>query len=54
MQRFIYYIAIIFGSALGGYIPTFFGVEIFSLWSVFGSAIGALLFLYIAYKFVAS
>ena len=54
MERIIYYIAIIIGSALGSYIPTLFGVGFLSLWSLFGSAIGALLFLYIAYKFVAT
>jgi len=46
----IYYLAAFIGSALGGYIPTFFGVGLLSLWSIFWSATVALLFIYVAYK----
>ena len=54
MEKAIYYIAIIVGTSLGSYIPTLFGVGWFSLWSVLGSVVGGLLFLYIAYKFMNS
>lgn len=54
MERTIYYIALIVGTSLGSYLPTLFGVGFFSPWSILGSLIGGLLFLYFAYKFMNS
>lgn len=42
---------VIIGSVIGGYIPTLFGVDMFSMWSILGSGVGAILFLYLIYKF---
>lgn len=38
------------GSYIGSYLPTLFGQDIFSGWSIFAGAIGAFLGIYIAYK----
>lgn len=38
------------GSIIGGYVPTFFGVDMFSYFSVFTSGVGAILGIYIGYK----
>ena len=38
------------GSILGGYLPTLWGVSVFSWWSILTTAIGGLLGIYIAYK----
>jgi uncharacterized membrane protein YeaQ/YmgE (transglycosylase-associated protein family) len=48
----IYYAAAIVGSIIGSYLPTLFGVGYLSLWSLFGSVIGALVFIYLAYRFL--
>jgi hypothetical protein len=46
----IIYIGMFLGGMLGGYIPTVFGTQYFSMWSIFGNAIGALFGIYIAFK----
>lgn len=38
------------GSVLGGYISAWFGADIFSFWSVFGSAAGAVIGIYLGNK----
>jgi uncharacterized membrane protein YeaQ/YmgE (transglycosylase-associated protein family) len=48
----IYLVAVMVGSVIGGYIPTFLGFDIFSLWSVVGGAVGAALAVYICYKII--
>ncbi len=40
----------IIGSIIGGFIPSIFGVGIFSYWSAITSAIGALLGIWLGYK----
>lgn len=49
-NKSIYVGAVIVGSIVGGYIPSLFHASIFSLWSILGSAVVALLFLFIAVK----
>lgn len=46
----LYWIGIFLGSSIGGYLPALFGQDLFSGWSIFGSAVGAFLGLYIAYR----
>ena len=38
------------GSIIGGYIPTFFGVSVFSFWGVITSAIGGIIGIWIGLK----
>ena len=52
MNGKIIMISMIIGSAIGGYIPTFFGVGIFSMTSVFAGAAGGLLGIWLSYKFL--
>lgn len=44
-------VGMIVGSIVGGYLPMLWGASIFSLTSIITSAIGALLGIYIGYKF---
>lgn len=43
-------LGLLIGSTVGGYLPTLFGASAFSLWSVFGSAVGGALGVYFFYK----
>lgn len=52
MDKKIYYIAMLVGSIVGGYVPTLFGADIFSLWSIFSSAAFALIFIFLAHRFL--
>jgi hypothetical protein len=52
VQKTIYLIAITIGSGIGSYLPTLFGAGIFSLWSIVGGFVGAILALYLAYKYI--
>jgi len=45
-------LAMVIGSVIGGYAPTFFGVSAFSLISVISGAIGGILGIWLAYKFL--
>lgn len=40
----------VIGTYVGGFIPTLFGADWFSLWSVIGNGIGGFLGIYIAFK----
>lgn len=40
----------IIGSFVGGYVPSLFGADIFSFWSIITSAIGGLLGIWVGYK----
>jgi uncharacterized membrane protein YeaQ/YmgE (transglycosylase-associated protein family) len=44
------WIGMVVGSYVGAYIPTLFGVDMFSGWSIFWSAVGAFAGLYLGYK----
>ena len=43
-------LGMIIGSTVGGYVPTLLGVDAFSLTSVFGSVVGGILGIWLAYK----
>ena len=49
--KFMVFMGMIIGSIIGGYIPTFFGVGLMSYASVLFSGIGAILGIWIGYKF---
>lgn len=44
-------LGMIVGSTVGGFVPTIFGVDLFSHWSIVGNIFGGLLGIYVAYKF---
>ena len=43
-------LGMIVGSIIGGYLPVLFGASFLSMWSLFGSAVGGLLGIWIVYK----
>jgi outer membrane lipoprotein SlyB len=43
-------IGMVAGSAIGGFIPTLWGAEAFSIASIVGSAVGGLVGIYAGYK----
>ena len=40
----------LFGSVIGGYIPTLFGADSFSLFSIISSALGAFIGIWLSFK----
>jgi hypothetical protein len=54
MERRNIILAIIFGSTIGGYIPTFFGAGIFSLPSILGGAAGAILGVWLLVRYIGN
>jgi uncharacterized membrane protein YeaQ/YmgE (transglycosylase-associated protein family) len=50
MQKLFITIGMIVGSVVGGYLPTLFGADYFSMASVIVSTIGALFGIYVGYK----
>lgn len=48
--KFLVMAAFTIGSFIGGWIPTFFGADMLSLWSVIGSFIGGVIGIYLSYK----
>ena len=44
------YIAMTIGSVVGGYIPMLWGADMFSMWSILGSGIGAIAAIFVMYK----
>ncbi|MCX5750672.1 MAG: hypothetical protein NT099_03240 [Candidatus Saganbacteria bacterium] len=42
----------IIGSTVGGYLPSFFGVDVFSMLSLLGSFLGGILGIWIAYRYL--
>lgn len=48
-KRLIYF-GMLLGGAIGGYIPSLWGDNYFSMWSVFLNAVGAIIGIYIAFK----
>lgn len=51
-DKSIVMLGLFIGSIIGGYIPTFFGVSVFSYASVIWSGVGSVIGVYVAYKFV--
>ena len=43
-------LGMIVGSTIGGFVPTFFGVDIFSFWSILGNIVGGLIGIYFAFQ----
>jgi cytochrome c oxidase subunit IV len=37
-------------STIGSYLPSLFGLDMFSLWSIIGGALGGILGIYVGYK----
>jgi hypothetical protein len=50
MDKKLIMLAMIVGSTIGGYLPTFFGVSAFSATSIFAGAIGGILGIWLSYK----
>ena len=48
--KFLIYSGMMIGSLIGGYIPTFFGVNMLSIIPIFTSSLGAVVGVYIGYK----
>jgi hypothetical protein len=50
MDKKIIILGMLFGSIIGGYIPTIFGANVFSMTSVISGAIGGLLGIWLSFK----
>lgn len=44
------WIGLTIGGYLGSYVPTWFGADLLSGWSIFGSLVGSLLGVWVGYK----
>ncbi len=44
---------LLIGSVIGGYIPSLLGADFLSMWGVLGSTLGAILGLWVAYRFAS-
>lgn len=51
-EKIILYVAITVGGAIGGYIPTLFGADALSGWSIFWSTVGGIVGIWLWFKFV--
>ncbi len=52
MNKKVIFLGMLFGSVIGGYIPTLFGVDMFSIYSIIGSALGAFLGIWLSFKLI--
>lgn len=52
-RKTFFYIGAIVGSAIGGYVPTLWGADLISGWSIFLSTVGGLAGIWAAYKITA-
>lgn len=52
MNKKVIMLGMFFGSAIGGYIPTFFGISAFSMTSIIYGAVGGILGIWLSYKFL--
>ena len=50
MDKKIYYIASTVGTFAGGYIPTFFGADGLSIWSILGGGVGGVMAIIVVYR----
>ena len=50
MDKRVVMLGMVFGSTLGGYIPTWFGADAFSFTSLFCGGIGGILGIWLAYR----
>lgn len=52
MEKKMIMFGMIAGSLVGGYIPTLFGAGVFSMFSIITSAIGALIGIWLVFRFI--
>jgi len=50
MDKKVIFLGMLFGSVIGGYLPTIFGADAFSLYSIIFSALGAFLGIWISFR----
>ena len=50
MDKKIIMIGMFFGSTIGGYIPTLFGIDAFSVISILGGFVGGLLGIWLTFR----
>ena len=50
MDKRVIMLGMVFGSTLGGYLPTLFGIDAFSMTSVLCGALGGILGIWFAFK----
>lgn len=53
MDKKVVMIGMVFGSAIGGWVPTLWGVGAFSFSSIIGAGIGGILGIWLAFKLVS-
>jgi hypothetical protein len=53
MDKKVVMLGMVIGSTIGGYVPTFFGVDAFSLWSIFWGGVGGIVGIWLSFKLVA-
>lgn len=51
-DKTIIFIGMTVGSIVGGYLPTLFGVDVFSFTSILTSGVGAILGIWVAYRLI--
>ncbi len=42
MSKTLIWLGLFVGSTVGGYVPSFFGADTFSVWSIIGGTVGAI------------
>jgi hypothetical protein len=50
MSKTVVWFGVLVGSALGGYVPSLFGAEMFSMWGLLGSTVGGVAGVFIGIK----
>ena len=50
MDKKVYYIASTVGTFIGGYLPTLFGADGLSPWSILGGGIGGVVVIIVVYR----
>jgi uncharacterized membrane protein YeaQ/YmgE (transglycosylase-associated protein family) len=50
MDKKVIFLGMLFGSVIGGYIPTVFGADVFSIYSIIGSTLGAFLGIWLSFR----
>jgi len=52
MNKKVVMLGMIFGSVIGGYLPTIFGADIFSFYSIICTALGAFIGIWLSAKLI--
>lgn len=50
MNKALLFLMITIGGLIGGWLPTLFGADGFSMWSILGSGAGSVIGVFVAYK----